>query len=232
MGKIKKKSANQYDDTDTEFTPHGTYLDGYYGYEVMLSDDGESAKVKDYNGEISEWLPIEHVDTEELDEDGYPQYELYIDPEGVNIPLNQVFRINAFSNKKNNMKNELNFVANDFEKTSRVDDATDVWKSVREYMLSRTKGRYDTVDEMKDDINEKFKGIMESTQSNYDTWFNNELLPNYKLYDIEILGEDNDVVIEDEDMNSVDEGDMDMEGQDEMNDDIDLEDDDENMMNG
>jgi hypothetical protein len=137
---------------------------------------------------------------------------------------------------KNNMKNELDYVANNFEKTSKVDDATDVWKAVREYMLSRTKGRYDTVDEMKDDINDKFKKIMESTQGNYDTWFSNELLPNYKLYDIEILGEDSDIVIEDEDMDSMNDdmgGDEMMEdGEDEMNDEINLEDDDEDMMNG
>ena len=84
-----------------EFIPHGTYtLGNSGGYEIMLSDDGDAAKVRDAYGsdnpKTTDWLPIEYVPNEdgEMDEEGYPEMEPVIDPNGYNIPLNMVMRIN------------------------------------------------------------------------------------------------------------------------------------------
>ena len=84
----------------TDFTPHGGYtVSNSGGYLIELSSCGEMARIKDNYGNnnpyISEWLPIEYVESEdgELDEDGQIEYEPVIDPEGYNIPLNQVMRI-------------------------------------------------------------------------------------------------------------------------------------------
>lgn len=135
--------------------------------------------------------------------------------------------------KKSFNKNNMNDKKQLDSVFSAVGDSTDVWKTIREYMVSRIKQRYDTIEEMKEDVNDKFKSIMESSQTNYDNWFNNELLKNYALYDIEILGDDAEVVVEDESMNSLDENEMDLEGDDEMNDEmndeIDLSDDTEEV---
>lgn len=83
-------------DESEEFIPNGTYtVSNTGGYEVMISDDGEMAKVRDAfgsdNPETSDWLPIEYVEYE--DDDDYPEVIAVIDPEGYNIPLNQVMRI-------------------------------------------------------------------------------------------------------------------------------------------
>ena len=78
-----------------EFIPQGTYtVSNTGGYEIMLSDSGDAAKVRDAfgsnNPRVSDWLEIEY------DENGEP----VIDPNGYNIPLNMVMRINE--NKKSN----------------------------------------------------------------------------------------------------------------------------------
>ena len=99
-------------------------------------------------------------------------------------------------------------------KEAKVEDSTDVWKVIREYILSRTSNRYDTLQEMQDNVNEKYKVVMEQIQSNYDRWFDTELLSNYSLYGIEILGKEEDVIIEETDQ--VDE----IEDVDEMSDEI------------
>lgn len=70
-----------------EFKPHGHYtVSNAGGYEVMLSDCGEAAMVRDCFGsddpQTSDWLPIEYVESEETKE-----MEPVIDPEGYNIPL-------------------------------------------------------------------------------------------------------------------------------------------------
>jgi hypothetical protein len=77
------------DDEVEEFIPHGTYtVSNSGGYEIMLSDSNDAAKVRDAfgseNPQVSDWLEIEY------DEDGDP----VIDPNGYNIPLNMVMRIN------------------------------------------------------------------------------------------------------------------------------------------
>lgn len=81
---------------EEEFTPHGSYtVSNSGGYEVMLSDSGDAAKVRDAYGsdnpQTSDWLPIEYI----ADEDD-PEGDMVavIDPNGYNIPLNQVMRIN------------------------------------------------------------------------------------------------------------------------------------------
>lgn len=78
---------------DEEFIAHGTYtLSNTGGYEVMLSDAGDAAKVRDAYGsdnpQTSDWLEIEYVPGE----DG--EMEPVIDPQGYDIPLNMVMRVN------------------------------------------------------------------------------------------------------------------------------------------
>ena len=91
--------GNQYDDSDNSFVPSGYYtVSNSGGYEIMISNDGQAAKVRDAfgsdNPKTSDWLEIEYVNNEdvELDDDGYPESEPVIDPNGYNIPLNQVMR--------------------------------------------------------------------------------------------------------------------------------------------
>jgi hypothetical protein len=86
---------NSDEDEIEEFIPQGTYtVSNSGGYEIMLSDSGDAAKVRDAfgsnNPRVSDWLEIEY------DENGEP----VIDPNGYNIPLNMVMRINE--NKKSN----------------------------------------------------------------------------------------------------------------------------------
>ena len=82
-------------------------VDGFYtisnsgGYEIMLDNSGDSAKVRDAYGsdnpKTSDWLEIEYIDEEdgELDEDGFPNSIPVIDPNGYNIPLDMVMRAYA-----------------------------------------------------------------------------------------------------------------------------------------
>ena len=90
-----------YNNNDEEFVAHGTYtLGNAGGYEIMLSDSGDAAKVRDAYGsdnpETSDWLEIEYVNSEdgELDDEGNPEIVPVIDPNGYNIPLNMVMRVN------------------------------------------------------------------------------------------------------------------------------------------
>lgn len=70
------------------FIPHGYYtISNTMGYEVMLSNDGEAAKLRDHNGKVTDWLEIEFVDDKET-LDSNP----VIDPNGYDIPLNMVMR--------------------------------------------------------------------------------------------------------------------------------------------
>lgn len=120
------------------------------------------------------------------------------------------------------MRDELNKIF------AKVDDSTDVWKVLREYILTRIKNRYDTLDEMQDDVNDKYGEVMTQIQGHYDNWFNAELLKNYALYNIEIMGGDD--IINEHDMDIVDEEGLDDDTIDENenpNEDIDLSDDDE-----
>lgn len=76
-----------------ELKAHGHYtVSNTGGYEVMISDCGEAAMVRDCFGsddpQTSDWLPIEHIKSEESNE-----MEPVIDPEGYNIPLSLVVRV-------------------------------------------------------------------------------------------------------------------------------------------
>ena len=84
-------------------------------------------------------------------------------------------------------------------KIAKINDAIDGWKTVLDYLLSRTTTRYSTLEELKEDVNEKYKNLMQTIQTNYDRWFEGELLKNLDAYNIEILGDDSDIVIEDQD---------------------------------
>jgi len=89
-----KSKLNEYLEQQEEFVPHGSYtVSNAGGYEIMLNDAGDAAKVRDAYGsdnpQTSDWLEIEYVPDEET---GEP--EPVIDPNGYNIPLNQVMRVN------------------------------------------------------------------------------------------------------------------------------------------
>ena len=91
--KIKENDVDMEHDTNNHFTAHGTYsVSNAGGYEIMISDDGGMAKVKDAYGsdnpQISDWLTVEEVPME----DGETQS--VIDPNGYNIPLDMVMRNN------------------------------------------------------------------------------------------------------------------------------------------
>ena len=77
------------------FKAHGGYtISNTGGYEIEISECGESARVKDAYGNdnptISDWLEIEHIIDE--DSDNEEDYIAVIDPDGYNIPLNMVIR--------------------------------------------------------------------------------------------------------------------------------------------
>lgn len=79
---------------DEKFITHGYYtLGNAGGYEVMLNDSGDAARIREAwggdNPVTTGWLPIEDVLDEETDE-----WEPVIDPENHRIPLNMVMRAN------------------------------------------------------------------------------------------------------------------------------------------
>src|ERR1035437_8890999 len=115
IGQLKRLDENEFGgdfDTNSREVEYGVnpeseefILQGIYtvsntgGYEIMLSDDGDSARVRDAfgsdNPKTSDWLEIEYVVDDEADpEDGHPAMMPVIDPKGYNIPLNMVMRIN------------------------------------------------------------------------------------------------------------------------------------------
>jgi hypothetical protein len=82
-----------------EFVAHGGYcVSNSGGYLIQLSDCGSCARVKDAFGSdnpvVSDWMEIESVESEEIDEEGFPEFDSVIDPSGYNINLNEVMRIN------------------------------------------------------------------------------------------------------------------------------------------
>lgn len=94
MLRLDKTFKSKLNENFEEFTPHGTYtVSNTGGYEIMLNDAGDAAKVRDAfgsdNPKTSDWLEIEYIPDEETGES-----EPVIDPNGYNIPLNQVMRIN------------------------------------------------------------------------------------------------------------------------------------------
>lgn len=92
---------NENMENNCDFTPHGSYtVSNAGGYEVELSDSGDAARVRDAfgsdNPEVSDWMEIEYVDGEPV-----------IDPQGYNIPLDQVMRMNE-TNLFEELDRELN----------------------------------------------------------------------------------------------------------------------------
>tara|TARA_R100001198_G_C5235451_1_gene213519 strand:+ start:439 stop:966 length:528 start_codon:yes stop_codon:yes gene_type:complete len=94
-------AINEYE-KHKSFKVHGGYtISNTGGYEIEISECGDSARVKDAwgskNPRISEWLEIEYIIDEdsEPDEEGYKESEPVIDPDGYNIPLNMVMRVNV-----------------------------------------------------------------------------------------------------------------------------------------
>jgi len=94
-------AINEYE-KHKSFKVHGGYtISNTGGYEIELSDCGSSARVKDAwgsdNPRISEWLEIEYIIDEdsEPDEEGYKESEPVIDPDGYDIPLNMVMKVNV-----------------------------------------------------------------------------------------------------------------------------------------
>lgn len=113
---------------DEPFEVHGHYtVSNNGGYEIMLSDDGEAARVRDAfgsdNPETSDWLPIEYV----TNEDG--EDEPVIDPEGYNIPLSQVMRAYKYSDEDQ--------ISND-EISEDYDDVSDQEKTDKDNLIGFT----------------------------------------------------------------------------------------------
>lgn len=90
---------------NSDFVVHGVYSLGLFGYEVELSKDGDGARLRSFDSDgvptVTDWLPIEQVWPDEYDEPGDGEQDLsavnVIDPEGHNVPLNEVMRANIFS---------------------------------------------------------------------------------------------------------------------------------------
>ena len=96
---IEKPESLNESTTNDEFVAHGHYtVSNAGGYEIMLADSGDAARVKDAfgsdNPEISDWLEIEYVKDDDTGE-----LEPVIDPNGYNIPLNMVMRVKRENNK-------------------------------------------------------------------------------------------------------------------------------------
>ncbi len=80
---------------EEEFVVHGYYtVSNAGGYEIMIHRCGDAAKVREAfgsdNPKTSDWLPITHQFT--VNEKGPG---LYIDPNGYNIPMDEVMRVNG-----------------------------------------------------------------------------------------------------------------------------------------
>lgn len=85
-----------------EFIVHGHYtVSNCGGYEIMLNDSCDAAKVRDAFGssdpETSDWLEIEYVTNEDSDDEDDDLIPV-IDPNGYNIPLNQVMWFHIVKN--------------------------------------------------------------------------------------------------------------------------------------
>jgi hypothetical protein len=111
--KYKLKEINEsYNGDDEPFKVHGFYtVSNTGGYEVQISDDGNSARVRDafsygtVDPKISEWFEIEWVENEDDEDDLSP----VIDPDGYNIPLNMVMRVNeSYQDNRNWYENPKN----------------------------------------------------------------------------------------------------------------------------
>lgn len=85
------------------FIAHGVYnISNSGGFLVQISYSGDSVRLKDSfgsdNPKISDWFEIEYIPNEDgdLDEEGNIELIPVIDPEGYNVPLNMVMRLDNF----------------------------------------------------------------------------------------------------------------------------------------
>jgi len=81
---------------ENNFKAHGSYtVTNTLGYEIELSDCGDMARVKEWGdgSKVSEWMEIEYRENPDADNED-DSLEPIIDPDGYNISLNLVMRIN------------------------------------------------------------------------------------------------------------------------------------------
>lgn len=81
------------------FVVHGTYSCGYDGYEVQLNKSCDGARLRSYDSNgvatVTDWFEIETIVDPNFEPDGDNKGDEFIsviDPDGHNIPLNEVFR--------------------------------------------------------------------------------------------------------------------------------------------
>lgn len=190
-------SAIEPEENNEPFEVHGHYtVSNNGGYEIMLSDDGEAARVRDAFGsdipETSDWLPIEYVTNEDGEDDPV------IDPEGYNIPLNQVMRANKYSDEDQLTDDEIS------EENDEYDDPISSAKNSAKhnYMINGQcikdaieyvggKETWDNLspDEQADVINDISKGFeqslnifSENKKQEVKTWLENIVENNYTTF--------------------------------------------------
>jgi len=78
---------------DGSFNPQGSYtISNCMGYMVELDKTGDAARLgimqDDGSYKVTDWLEIEHIIGEYVDE-----FDSVIDPNGFNVPLDQVIKI-------------------------------------------------------------------------------------------------------------------------------------------
>ena len=75
---------------NSNFKPTGYYtVSNCLSYEVEIDESGDAARLRYPKGYVTSWLPIEHMWENDLDLKTYP----VIDPNGYNIPLDLVMKI-------------------------------------------------------------------------------------------------------------------------------------------
>ena len=160
-----------FDQPVEEFIPHGTYtVSNAGGYEIMLDDSGDAAMVRDAfgsdNPQTSDWLPIEYIG-------GKP----VIDPNGYNIPLNQVMRL------QENDDNWIHKAVDPKHKGYCTPMTKDTCTPARKALAKRFKAGIEdeNVDEdIKYPTPEEYKTKVERIKQSMDKLFNDE---NYDIID-------------------------------------------------
>lgn len=76
---------------DGDFEANGTYtMTNSLGYEIQINYAGDAARIKEQDGKVSDWLEIEYIPSTDDPEKTIPT----IDPNGYNIPLDSVMKVN------------------------------------------------------------------------------------------------------------------------------------------
>lgn len=148
MGRLDKsfkpKLNENFNEDNEEFIAHGTYtVSNSGGYEVMLNDSGDAARVRDAYGsdnpKTSDWLEIEFIPDEESGES-----EPVIDPNGYNIPLNMVMRLR----EEDNLSERRNAVDpwEEIENGPRSDVSKNLSNNAYQDRYTATRGKSDNDD--------------------------------------------------------------------------------------